>query len=108
MTTVASADGSSLSGEGARRPENFYQVMRLIRRVGDSNRTCGMAAEIIATAVEEMRPVAPPRRVTRPDAAVLGFSPEADLELQPSRQQLADAVLQTARASSGPTGARCR
>ena len=32
MTTIASADGSSLSGEGARRPENFYQVMRLIRR----------------------------------------------------------------------------
>ena len=76
--------------------------------VDDSNRTCGMAAEIIATAVEEMRLVAPPRRVTRPDAAVLGFSPEADLELQPSRQQLADAVLQTAKASYGPTGARCR
>jgi acetoin:2,6-dichlorophenolindophenol oxidoreductase subunit beta len=58
----------------------------------DSNRFCGLAAEIIATAVEEMRLVAPPVRVTRPDSAVLGCVPELDLALQPNREQLAAAV----------------
>jgi pyruvate dehydrogenase E1 component beta subunit len=56
-----------------------------------------MAGEIIATAVEEMHLVAPPRRITRPDAAVLGYSPEVDLTLQPSRQQLVDTVLEMAK-----------
>jgi len=65
--------------------------------IDDSNRTCGMAGEIIATAVEEMHLVAPPRRITRPDAAVLGYSPEVDLTLQPSRQQLVDTVLEMAK-----------
>ena len=41
--------------------------------IDDSNRSCGMAGEIVATAAEEMRLVAPPRRITRPDGAVLGF-----------------------------------
>jgi pyruvate dehydrogenase E1 component beta subunit len=72
--------------------------------IDDSNRTCGMAGEIIATAVEEMHLVAPPRRITRPDGAVLGFSPEADLTLQPSRQQLVDAVLEMAKSPITPTG----
>jgi pyruvate/2-oxoglutarate/acetoin dehydrogenase E1 component len=36
----------------------------------DSNRTCGLAAEIAATAAEEMRLVAPPRRVTRADSPI--------------------------------------
>jgi pyruvate dehydrogenase E1 component beta subunit len=62
--------------------------------IDDSNRTCGMAAEILATAVEEMHLVVPPRRITRPDSAVLGFSPEVDLALQPSRPQLIDTVLE--------------
>jgi pyruvate dehydrogenase E1 component beta subunit len=61
--------------------------------IDDSNRTCGMAAEILATAVEELHLVAPPRRITRPDGAILGFAPEVDLALQPSRQQLIDTVL---------------
>jgi pyruvate dehydrogenase E1 component beta subunit len=75
--------------------------------VDDANRTCGMAGEIIATAVEEMRLVAPPRRVTRPDAAVLGFSLEADLALQPSRQQVTDAVLEVVKASPGRAEGYC-
>jgi pyruvate dehydrogenase E1 component beta subunit len=58
----------------------------------DSNRFCGFAAEIIATAAEEMLMLAPPRRVTRPDSAVLGCIPELDLALQPSREQVAAAI----------------
>lgn len=65
--------------------------------IDDANRTCGMAAEILATAAEEMHLVAPPRRITRPDGAVLGSVPELDLALQPSRQALADTVLQVAK-----------
>lgn len=63
----------------------------------DSNRTCGMAAEILATAAEEMYLVAPPRRVTRPDGAILGCATEYDLVLQPSRQQLMDTVLKVVK-----------
>lgn len=58
----------------------------------DSNRSCGIGAEIIATAAEEMHLVAPPKRITRPDSAVLGFSAEVDIALQPSREQLAAAI----------------
>jgi pyruvate dehydrogenase E1 component beta subunit len=65
--------------------------------IDDANRTCGMAAEILATATEEMHLVAPPRRITRPDGAVLGAVPELDLALQPSRQALADTVLQVVK-----------
>ena len=66
--------------------------------IDDSNRTCGMAAEILATAAEEMPLLAPPRRITRPDGAILGFAPELDLTLQPGRQQLADMVLEIVKA----------
>jgi pyruvate dehydrogenase E1 component beta subunit len=62
--------------------------------IDDSNRTCGMAAEILATAAEEMHLVTPPRRITRPDGAILGFAPELDLALLPDRQQLVDTVLE--------------
>ena len=65
--------------------------------IDDSNRTCGMAAEILATATEEMHLVAPPRRITRPDGAILGSAPELDLALQPSRQHLADTVLKVVK-----------
>ncbi|MFJ9696001.1 alpha-ketoacid dehydrogenase subunit beta [Kitasatospora sp. NPDC101183] len=58
----------------------------------DSNRTCGFAAEVLATASEEMRLVAPPRRVTRPDGAVLPFAPALDRAVQPSREQLRQAL----------------
>jgi pyruvate/2-oxoglutarate/acetoin dehydrogenase E1 component len=60
--------------------------------VDDANRSCGMAGEILATAAEEMPLLAPPVRVTRPDAAILGAVPALDLALQPSREQLAVAV----------------
>lgn len=58
----------------------------------DSNRSCGMGAEILATAAEEMRLVAPPKRITRPDGAMVGASPELDVALQPTREQLIMAV----------------
>jgi pyruvate/2-oxoglutarate/acetoin dehydrogenase E1 component len=60
--------------------------------VDDSNRSCGIGAEIVATAAEEMRLTAPPRRVTRPDGAVLPFARDLDLACQPTRAQLRSAV----------------
>jgi pyruvate dehydrogenase E1 component beta subunit len=60
--------------------------------VDDANRSCGLAAEILATAAEEFRLIAPPVRVTRPDGAILGAVPQLDLALQPSREQIAVAV----------------
>ncbi|HEY0641409.1 MAG TPA: transketolase C-terminal domain-containing protein [Pseudonocardiaceae bacterium] len=60
----------------------------------DGNRSCGLAAEILATAAEEMRLVAPPKRVTRPESAVVGASPQLDVALLPTRQQLTAAVHQ--------------
>jgi pyruvate dehydrogenase E1 component beta subunit len=67
--------------------------------VDDANRMCGLAGEILATAAEEMRLVAPPRRVTRPDGAVVGCSPHLDEALQPDADQIAAAVR---RALAGP------
>ncbi|WP_328654330.1 alpha-ketoacid dehydrogenase subunit beta [Micromonospora sp. NBC_00330] len=58
----------------------------------DGNRSCGMAAEIIASVVERVRLLAPPRRVTRPDGAVLPFAPALDRAVQPGRDQLAAAI----------------
>ncbi|WP_034261405.1 alpha-ketoacid dehydrogenase subunit beta [Actinospica robiniae] len=60
--------------------------------VDDSNRSCGIGGEIVATAAEQLRLTAPPRRVTRPDGAVLPFARELDLALQPSREQLRAAL----------------
>jgi pyruvate dehydrogenase E1 component beta subunit len=60
--------------------------------VDDANRSCGLAAEILATAAEEFALAAPPVRVTRPDGAILGAVPQLDLALQPNREQLAVAV----------------
>jgi pyruvate dehydrogenase E1 component beta subunit len=39
-----------------------------------------------------MRLVAPPRRLTRSDGAVLGCLPELDVALQPSRDMLVTAI----------------
>jgi acetoin:2,6-dichlorophenolindophenol oxidoreductase subunit beta len=58
----------------------------------DGNRYAGFGAEVVATAAEEMRLVAPPRRITRPEAAMVGASPELDPGLLPSRAQLLDAI----------------
>ncbi|MFI0897412.1 alpha-ketoacid dehydrogenase subunit beta [Streptomyces sp. NPDC020983] len=65
--------------------------------VDDSNRSCGIGAEIVATAAEEMRLTAPPRRITRPDGAVLPFARELDLACQPTRAQLRTAVEKAVR-----------
>ena len=40
-----------------------------------------------------MRLIAPPKRVTRPDGAVLPFALQLDRALQPSREQLRAAIL---------------
>jgi acetoin:2,6-dichlorophenolindophenol oxidoreductase subunit beta len=60
--------------------------------IDDSNRTCGMAGEVIATVSERVRLTAPPVRVTRPDGAVLPFSLALDRATQPNRGQLAAAI----------------
>lgn len=57
----------------------------------DTNRTSGLAAEVLATAAEEFPLQAPPRRVTRADAPI-PFAVDLELALLPSREQLADAV----------------
>jgi pyruvate/2-oxoglutarate/acetoin dehydrogenase E1 component len=57
----------------------------------DTNRTCGLAGEVLATAAEEFPLVAPPRRVTRADAPI-PFAVELELALLPTRAQLAAAV----------------
>ncbi len=60
--------------------------------IDDSNRYCGFGAEVLATAAEEMPLVAAPKRVTRPEGAVLPFALELDRAVQPSRDQLVTAV----------------
>lgn len=84
-------------------PFDWAGLTESVRRTGrlvvvdDSNRTCGMAGEIIATVCERVRLAAPPARVTRPDGAVLPFSLELDRAVQPSRAQLAAAITLTAK-----------
>jgi pyruvate/2-oxoglutarate/acetoin dehydrogenase E1 component len=60
--------------------------------IDDSNRSCGLGGEILATAAEQMRLVAPPKRITRPDGAMVGASPDLDVALQPTREQLTAAI----------------
>ena len=62
--------------------------------IDDSNRTCGLAGEILATAAEEMQLVARPRRVTRADTPI-AFAVELERAVLPSRDQLRAAVLAT-------------
>jgi pyruvate/2-oxoglutarate/acetoin dehydrogenase E1 component len=69
--------------------------------IDDSNRSCGIGAEIVATAAEEMRLIAPPKRITRPDGAVLPFARELDLAVQPSRAQLRAAIEKVVGTGSG-------
>ncbi|MEU1589789.1 transketolase C-terminal domain-containing protein [Micromonospora sp. NPDC005710] len=71
--------------------ESVARTGRLVV-LDDGNRSCGMAAEIITSVVERVRLLAPPRRVTRPDGAVLPFAPALDRAVQPSRDQLATAI----------------
>ena len=71
--------------------ESLERTGRLVV-VDDSNRSCGIGGEILATAAETMRLVAPPKRVTRPDGAVLPFAEKLDRALQPTREQLRHAI----------------
>ena len=72
--------------------ESLERTGRLVV-IDDSNRSCGIGGEILATAAEQMRLIAPPKRITRPDGAVLPFARDLDLSLQPNREQLRTAVL---------------
>lgn len=60
--------------------------------IDDSNRMCGLGAEIIATAAEEFDLVAPPRRVCRPDGTVIPYALALDRALVPGPEQLAEAI----------------
>jgi len=60
--------------------------------IDDSNRMCGIGAEILATAAERLELVSPPARVTRPDGAVLPFALELDRAVQPGRALLTTAI----------------
>jgi pyruvate/2-oxoglutarate/acetoin dehydrogenase E1 component len=71
--------------------ESLGRTGRLVV-LDDGNRSCGVAAEVAATAAEEMPLVAPPRRVTRPDGAVLPFALELDQAIQPSQEDLVRAI----------------
>lgn len=66
--------------------------------VDDSNRFCGVAAEILAVAAERWRLLAPPRRITRPDGTVMPFAAELDRALQPGPEQLRAAVEEVVKA----------
>jgi pyruvate/2-oxoglutarate/acetoin dehydrogenase E1 component len=75
--------------------EALRDSLRRTRRLvvyDDANRGCGFAAELLAAAAEEGLLLAPPRRVTRPDGAVLPFALELDRALQPQPDQLRDAI----------------
>jgi pyruvate/2-oxoglutarate/acetoin dehydrogenase E1 component len=65
--------------------------------IDDSNRSCGIGGEILATAAERMRLVAPPKRITRPEGAVLPFARALDLAVQPNRAQLRAAIEEVAK-----------
>jgi len=78
--------------------ESLGRTRRLVV-VDDSNRTCGLGAEIVATAAEEMELVARPRRITRADAPI-AFAVELERAVLPSREQLVAAVRATA--AEGP------
>lgn len=71
----------------------------------DTNRSCGLAGEVVATAAEEFASllIAPPGRITRADAPI-PFAVELEVALLPSRDQLAAAVRSTV--DSGARAAR--
>jgi len=58
----------------------------------DSNRFCGLAAEILATAAEQYQLTTKPTRITRPDGAVLPYALHLDQAIQPNRAQLLTAI----------------
>lgn len=79
-------------------PFDWAALAESLQRTGrlvvfdDGNRFAGLGAEVLATATEQMHLVAAPRRISRPDAAIVGASPELDAGLLPTRQQLTSAI----------------
>jgi pyruvate/2-oxoglutarate/acetoin dehydrogenase E1 component len=79
-------------------PFDWGLLAKSVRKTGrlvvydDSARSAGMAAEILATAAEEMALKVPPRRVTRADAPI-SFALELEKAVLPSTDQLRIAVL---------------
>jgi pyruvate/2-oxoglutarate/acetoin dehydrogenase E1 component len=57
----------------------------------DTGRTCGLAAEIVATIAEEMPLRSLPKRVTRADSAI-PFAPTLELALTPGKEAITSAV----------------
>jgi acetoin:2,6-dichlorophenolindophenol oxidoreductase subunit beta len=70
----------------------------------DANRSCGFAAEIVATAAEEMSLVAPPKRVTRADAPI-SFAVELELAALPNRERLLLAIASVSKETALVEGA---
>jgi len=62
--------------------------------IDDSNRTSGFAADVLAVVAENCTLTARPRRVTRPDGAVLPFALALDRAVQPGREQLLKTLLE--------------
>jgi pyruvate/2-oxoglutarate/acetoin dehydrogenase E1 component len=62
--------------------------------IDDSNRTSGFAAEVLAVVAEQCVLNAPPRRITRPNGAVLPFALALDRAVQPGRDELLTALLE--------------
>lgn len=60
--------------------------------IDDSNRMCGLGAEIIATVAEQCELLAPPKRVCRPSGTVIPYSLALDKELIPGPEQLTQAI----------------
>ena len=61
--------------------------------VDDSNRMCGIGAEVLATAAERLDLRAAPARVCRPDGTVVPFAAGLDRAVQPDRDGLTTAIL---------------
>ena len=58
-----------LAGDWQLLADSLARTRRLVV-YDDSNRSCGFAAEVLATAAEEMPLAAPPKRVTRADVPI--------------------------------------
>lgn len=71
--------------------ESIARTGRLVV-IDDSNRMCGFGAEIAATAAEEFALAVPPKRLSRPDGAVIPYALDLDHALLPNAAQLTDAI----------------
>ncbi|MFJ6696943.1 alpha-ketoacid dehydrogenase subunit beta [Streptomyces sp. NPDC091272] len=60
--------------------------------IDDANRMSGIGGEVLATAAEQFDLVTRPRRVTRPDGAVIPYALVLDQALLPNAGQLTDAI----------------